>query len=117
MEPTMNAETLRDAAQFLERDLLDSLEELSDQSAFPLVIGGAQFFPRESPEDQATLRALADAREEAEQAVAFVNLAAAASERGIELSPSVLSLLNVQPLIDAFSTQEDDDAEPYNNGS
>ncbi|MGH2707616.1 MAG: hypothetical protein ACRDJF_06840 [Actinomycetota bacterium] len=117
MEQTTNAEILLAAARSLERNTFEILEELSDQSAFPLVIGSEQFFPRESLEDQATLQALDAAREETEQAVAFVSLVAAASERGLELPSGALSMLNVQPLIAAFSTQEGEDAEPYNDES
>ena len=103
MNQEPRAEELRNAARFVEDEILDPLADLSNVS-FALVVGGAKDFPRPAPEGEAVKRGVEVLREEAQDAVAALHALAAARDNDLPVSSALLA--SVQPYIEAFRTAE-----------
>jgi hypothetical protein len=103
MEQRITPQVLRDAARFVNEEILAQIDELSDV-AFPLVAGGAKGFPRPAPEDRAAQQGAEVLREEAEKAAAALYALAVASENDLPISEVLFA--SVQPFVDAFEAAE-----------
>jgi hypothetical protein len=103
MEQRITPQELRDAARFVNEEILAQIDELSDV-AFPLVAGGAKGFPRPAPEDRAAQQGTEVLREEAEKAAAALYALAVASENDLPISEVLFA--SVQPFVDAFEAAE-----------
>jgi hypothetical protein len=103
MEQRITPQELRDAARFVNEEILAQIDELSEV-AFPLVAGGAKGFPRPAPEDRAAQQGAEVLREEAEKAAAALYALAVASENDLPISEVLFA--SVQPFVDAFEAAE-----------
>jgi hypothetical protein len=103
MEQRITPQELRDAARFVNEEILAQIDELSDV-AFPLVAGGAKGFPRPAPEDRAAQQGAEVLREEAEKAAAALYALAVALENDLSVSDALFA--SVQPYIDAYQAPE-----------
>jgi hypothetical protein len=103
MEQRITPQELRDAARFVNEEILAQIDELS-YVAFPLVAGGAKGFPRPAPEDRAAQQGAEVLREEAEKAAAALYALAVASENDLPISEVLFA--SVQPFVDAFEAAE-----------
>src|SRR5215217_4781136 len=99
MEQRITPQDLRDAARFVNEEILAQIDGLSDVT-FPLVPGGAKGFPRPAPEDRAAQQGAEVLREEAEKAAATLYALAVAGENDLPISEVLFS--SVQPFVDAF---------------
>src|ERR687897_608708 len=103
MDEQISPEKLRDAARFLQQEVITALDAVSDV-AFPLVKGDVRRFPRESEEAQAAKEGFLSLRHSFEQIVAQLYAGAVALEvardRDIELPPELFA-----PLVPFVSEQ------------
>jgi hypothetical protein len=103
MDQRITPQELRNAARFVNEEILAQIDELSDV-AFPLVAGGAKGFPRPAPEDRAAQQGAEVLREEAEKAAAALYALAVALENDLPISEVLFA--SVQPFVDAFEAAE-----------
>jgi hypothetical protein len=95
----ITAQELRNAAQFVEDSILDTVADYSAID-FPLARGDLKDFPRPSPQDQAAQEGFMILRESAEQAIATLYALAAALDNNLAVPPALR--MSVQPYISAF---------------
>ena len=95
----ISAQELRNAAQFVEDSLLDTIADYS-AIRFPFTQGDLKDFPRPAPQDQAARQGFMILRESAEQAIATLYALAAALDNNLPVPPALR--VSVQPYITAF---------------
>jgi len=113
MEREISAEELRDVASFVEESLV-ALADISDIS-FPLVSGDLKRFPRQTAEGEAFEQGVEVLREDAEGAVAALRALAEARDNALLPVPPAL-LASVQPYIDAFHREQEQEQHTSENG-
>ena len=85
----ITAQELRETAQFMEFEVLDTLADYSDIT-FPNALGDLKVFPRPSPQDQAAQQGFVILRESTEQIISVLYALAAALDNNRAVPEALL---------------------------
>lgn len=99
----ITAVELRGTAQFLEREILEALNDFSDVSP-ALTEGDLKVFPRPAPEHQAAEEGFSFLRQKIQNMIASLYALALASERNGRVPPVLLTI--VEPYVNAYRAQK-----------